>query len=75
MSESDGGLKVIDMLLDREGTPTLDSFVAAFELCTLNPDFCYSMVIERLLDETRFWGREPLSKLIKLGTAPLRCVC
>ena len=48
--------------------------MAAFEMCTLNPDLCYSAVIERLLDETCFWGREALIKLINLGAAPLRYV-
>ena len=43
-----------------------------FEIVT---EVDYSLVVQRLLGETEFWGREALIKLVENGLFPSRYVC
>ena len=51
-------------------TPNLERFMAVFSGLPLVPDICYLDVIERLLSEKEFWGREVLSDLVQAHLVP-----
>ena len=53
-------------------TPSLDSFVAAFNTLPLSPGLCYGEVVRRVLAEESFWAREPLTCLLEAHLCPPR---
>ena len=55
-------------------TPSLDSFVAAFNTLPLSPGLCYGEVVRRVLAEESFWAREPLTRLLEAHLCPPRYI-
>ena len=55
-------------------TPSLDSFVATFNILPLSPGLCYGEVVRRVLAEESFWAREPLTRLLEAHLCPPRYI-
>ena len=55
-------------------TPDHHTFMTVFRTRPLTPDVCYGDVIDRLLSEQEFWGREALSDLLQANLVPSTCV-
>lgn len=49
-------------------------FTSLFNTRPLTPDISYFDVIERLLLEQEFWGREQLDQLLQAGLVPSKLV-
>lgn len=65
--------QVLVRLTDRRKTPSLELFMSEFSSCPLTPNHCYTNLLTRLLEESKFWAREALERLMRAGAVPLSC--